>query len=37
MYVYFWLIFSRLAQGGVLDLPISQHEQIWCLNRVISI
>ena len=33
IYAYFQLIFGRLAQGGVLDLPLSWHEQIWHLNR----
>ena len=37
IYAYFWLIYGRPTEGGVLDLPLSQHEQIWCLNGVISI
>ena len=37
IYVYFWLIFNRLGQGNVLDLSLSQHQQIWHINRVISI
>ena len=37
IYAYFWLIFDRPAQGSIFDLPLSLHEQIWHLNRVISI
>ena len=37
IYVYFWSIFDRPAQGSVLDLPLSWQEQIWCLSRVISV
>ena len=36
-YVYFWLIFGRAVQTGVIDLALSQLDQIWCLNRVISV
>ena len=37
IYIYFQLSFGRPTQEGVLDLPLSQHEQIWYLNKVISI
>ena len=37
IYAYLLAHFGRLAQGSILDLPLSQHEQIWCLNRVINI
>ena len=29
--------FDRLTQGSVLDLPLSWQEQIWHLNKVISV
>ena len=37
IYAYFWPIFNMLAQGCVLDLPLSLQEQMWHLKRVISI
>ena len=35
IYSIFLIISNRLAKWTVLDLPPSQHQQIWCLNRVI--
>ena len=29
--------FQQANVGGVLDLPLSQLEQIWHLNKVISV
>ena len=37
IYEYFWFIFIRQTQGSVLDLPLSQQEQIWYLNEVIRV
>ena len=37
IYAYFWFIFNRQTQGSVLDLPLSQQEQIWHLNEFIRV
>ena len=37
IYAHFQSIFDRLTQGNLLDLLLSQHEQIWHPNKVISI
>ena len=36
IYVYFQLIFSRPTKGGILDLALSQYEQIWHLIELLA-
>ena len=28
--------FDRLAQGSVLDLPLSQQEHLWCVMKLLG-
>ena len=37
IYAYFLAHFLVDQFGGVFDLPLSWHEQIWHLNTVISV
>ena len=33
----FWFVFDRLTHESVLDLPLSQHKQVWHRNKVIRV